>query len=374
MSIENLPDEIIELKKEVENSSEMKKILESERFIIQDAAEVFRSLLTPHPYKLIAYAVVFLEKMERNPYFISRFLQAFFLPLLYRFGTYFLKNTIEEKIVGYIYPKQNMAIEEFLKKRVYELKPLIDEFSNNLHNTFLAENINAVIESRFKSKFQILREVLYEEKNLEELLKIFEIKVLVSEKNLYSSIGIIHNLYKPVPQGFKDFVAVPKHNGYRALHTLVINSGYKTEVIVCTDEMNLINNYGVLKSLNLLKEAESFLNELIDYSRNATNTEFINALNSELEYEYVYVLTPKNDVIRLPLGSTLLDFAYKIHTEVGRKAVYGKIDGNIVTLNHILTSGSVCEVITSPNAYPKPEHLKFVKTQRAKESIKKFLK
>ncbi|MCS7184528.1 MAG: TGS domain-containing protein [bacterium] len=375
MNIEEMPKEVLDILKEIENSTEVNKIFQNTSFTIKDSVSLFRNIfLTNEPLKIVSYSIFLNENVSKNPYFVSRFLQTFFIPIIYRFGIYKLKNEIEEKIISYVYPKQSKLIDEFLNKKYNELNSFVEEFKINLTNALISRNINSTVNYRFKTKFQILREMLFEEKKIEELLKIFELMVTVEEQKIYSSIGVIHELFKPVPGGFKDYIAVPKHNGYRALHTLVINKGFKIEVIVYSKEMEEINNFGILKSTQLLKEAEIFLNDLITNIKGVSDAEFINALSSELEYEYVYVLTPKNDVVRIPAGSTLLDFAYKIHSEVGRKAIYGKVDGSIVDLNYILPSGCVCEVITSPNANPKPEHLKFVKTQKAKELIKKYLK
>ena len=305
-------------------------------------------------------------------------------PLAHRLGMFRLKSELDNLILSTLEPDTFKEIEKLLKSTGGKRKRTLKEISEPIENRLIEYNIDYSIKTRLKSHSSIHNKMVSGHKPFDEIYDIFALRILVNNvAHCYTALGLIHQVFTPVQERFKDFVATPKINGYQSLHTTIIApSGKMVEIQIRTNAMDHNAEIGVAAHWKY-KEGEGrssldrhvhWLRDLVSILRDesADPKEFMNLLKIDLFQNEVFVFTPAGDLIQLPSGSTPIDFAYDVHTEVGNHCLSAKIDGKIVPLNTELKSGETVEVITSDSQAPSLAWLKFVKTTKARTHIRRI--
>jgi len=308
-----------------------------------------------------------------------------YAPLAHCFGVWKLKTQLEDYAFKYLYPNEYERVKAYVASFGKELESYLKKLVIPRVKKALEEaGIEAEIQYRRKHYYSIWEKTKRKGIRLEEVHDVLGVRVIVDEKpQCYAVLGIIHDLFKPVPGKFKDYVSLPKANMYQSLHTTVVaDKGKLVEFQIRTKEMHERAEKGIAAHWaykGAVKEEDrglfSRFRELIEDLLTSPNpSEIVENLKAELVPEEVVVFTPKGDIVVLPKGSTPVDFAYKIHTEVGHHCAGAKVNGRLVPLNYRLKNGDMVEIITHPNKTPSLDWLNFVKTSRARNRIRQFFK
>jgi GTP pyrophosphokinase/guanosine-3',5'-bis(diphosphate) 3'-pyrophosphohydrolase len=322
------------------------------------------------------------EKRQR----IARETLLVYAPLAHLLGIWEIKSQLEDLSFKYLYPEEYERVKTFVGKARKELEEYLKKYIiPPLREELKKANIKAEIKYRSKHLYSIWEKTKRKGISLEEVHDILGVRVITDTvAQCYSVLGIIHQLWKPVAGKFKDYISTPKPNLYQSLHTTVIGpKGRWVEFQIRTWDMHYIAEKGIAahwaykqgkKPKPHEEKIAQALRELVESFNNPQEyKEITEKLRAELEKE-IFVYTPKGDVIALPKGATPVDFAYAIHTELGNHCVGAKVDGRLVPLDYKLQTGERVEILTSPHKKPSPEWLKFVKTAKARQKIKQFLK
>ncbi|MFC1810238.1 RelA/SpoT family protein [Patescibacteria group bacterium] len=317
-----------------------------------------------------------------------------FVPIASRLGIYRLRSILEDLCFKFLNEKEYKNIQDQLKVLGKKKKNVIDEIVQVVKDILKELKVEAKVSGRLKNTYSIYKKLKKKGKSsIDEIHDIFAIRILLPSKfkkggeemisHLYELIGHIHNKWKPIPGKFKDYVGFPKPNGYKSLHTTVIGiapHSFKepVEIQIRTENMHEEAEYGVASHW-LYKEAKgngAKLKSHVDWMKNLAKLSegdvMINEIKVDIFEDRIFIFTPKGDVKDLPLGSTPIDFAYAVHTDVGDKCVMAKVNGEIMPLNNELKNGDVVEVITRSNSKPKLEWLSNIKTSSARNKIKSF--
>lgn len=309
-----------------------------------------------------------------------------YAPLAHRLGMSRIKWELEDLSLRHLDPDGYYDLVEKVSKRRKEREEYIQVIIAELQEKLDEMAIPSDISGRPKSFYSIYKKMVYQNKSFEQIFDLTAIRVIVdSVKDCYGVLGIVHTMWKPIPGRFKDYIAMPKPNMYQSIHTTVIGSeGEIFEVQIRTWDMHRTAEYGiaahwkykegVVKSDNF-DEKLTWLRQLLEWQKDLKDpTEFMETLKIDLFTDEVYVFTPRGDVINLPNGSTPIDFAYRVHTDVGNTCVGAKVDGRIVPLDYKLKNGNIVEVLTSSNSGPSRDWLKIVKSNQAKTKIRQWFK
>lgn len=309
-----------------------------------------------------------------------------YAPLASRLGIYAMKFELEDIALKYLDPEAYYGLVEKVserkEKREEAIKQVIDEIKEALEDL----KIHYDIMGRSKHFYSIYKKMRYQHKQLDEIFDLTAVRIIVENvRDCYAVLGIVHTLWTPIPGRFKDYIAMPKPNMYQSLHTTVIGeTGNPFEIQIRTYEMHKIAEYGIAahwkykEGITHDKEEVklAWLRQTLEWQKDMNDPkEFMETLKVDLFASQVFVFTPQGDVIELPAGSTPLDFAFKIHSDIGCKCVGAKVNGKMVTIDHTLENGNIIEIVTSPNAAgPSIDWLKIAKSSTARNKIRQWLK
>lgn len=322
----------------------------------------------------------------------SRETMDIYAPIAQRLGISKIKIELDDLSLKYLEPEAyrdlNEKIELGRQERLEFISAIIDEVGNHIKNA----QINAKISGRVKHLFSIYKKMVNQNKTFDQIYDLFAVRIIVKDlKDCYAALGIIHEMYKPIPGRFKDYIAMPKPNGYQSLHTTLIGpKGKPFEIQIRTEEMHRTAEYGIAahwkykanqygQNTSDNEEAKlTWLREILEWQQDMSdNKEFLSLIKSDLDLfsENVYAFTPTGDVKNLPKGSTPIDFAYSIHSAVGNKMVGARVNGKLVTIDYKIQNGDRIEILTSQNSHgPSRDWLKLVKSTQAKNKINQWFK
>ncbi len=320
---------------------------------------------------------------------ISRETLEIYVPIAQRLGLNSIRLELEELGFLTMYPMRHRILTEQVSKARGNRKEVITKIRNALRRRMRQEKLPVEIHGREKHLYGIYEKMRRNKLTFNEVYDVYAFRILVEDvDNCYRALGVVHNLYKPVPGKFKDYIAIPKTNGYQSLHTVLFGPyGVNIEVQIRTKEMNDVAEAGIAAhwlyksgkksgdGSGAHRKAREWLQGIMEMQQTAGNPqEFLDNVKVDLFPDAVYLFTPKGKIIELPKGATAVDFAYAIHTDVGNSCTGARINRRLAPLGTRLFSGQSVEIITSPNAKPNPGWLKFVTTAKARTSIRHYLK
>lgn len=313
--------------------------------------------------------------------------QEIYAPIAHRLGMSKIKWELEDLSLRYLDPDNYYDLVDRVSKKRREREAYVKEIIESLSKKLDEVNIRHDISGRPKNFYSIYKKMVHQGKAFEQIFDLTAIRIIVDNiKDCYEVLGIAHNLWKPIPGRFKDYIAMPKANMYQSIHTTVIGfNGEIFEVQIRTWEMHRTAEYGIAAHWKYKEgstKADNFdnkltwLRQLLEWQTDLKDPkDFMDTLKIDVFTDEVFVFTPRGDVINLPDGSTPIDFAYRVHTEVGNKCVGAKVDGRIVPLNYRLKNGNIVEIITSANSNgPSRDWIKIVKSTQAKSKIRQWFK
>lgn len=314
-----------------------------------------------------------------------------YAPLAHRLGMFKIKWELEDLAFRYMYPTEYYDLVSQVAEKRKEREEYISTIMNEIVGKLELSDIQCEIDGRPKHFYSIYRKMLAQNKSLDQIFDLTAIRVLVSSiKDCYATLGIVHTVYKPIPGRFKDYIAMPKPNMYQSLHTTVIGrEGKPFEIQIRTYEMHRVAEYGIAahwkyketgasneKNEDSIDQKLVWLRDMLEWQKETSDAEeFMEAFKIDLFADEIFVFTPKGEVINLPHGATPIDFAYRIHTDVGHKTIGAKVNGNMVTLDYNLTTGEIVEIITSSKPKgPNIDWLNIVTSNQAKTKIRAWFK
>ncbi len=307
-----------------------------------------------------------------------------YAPLAHRLGIDWIKTELEDLAFRYLHTDIYEDIQRKIAKKERERARYIDEVKRTLLKKLYENHIEGEVTGRTKQIYSIYLKMTDQNIDFDQVYDITAFRAIVNSiKECYDVLGIIHSLWKPIPGKFKDYIGLPKENMYQSLHTAVIGPyGERIEIQIRTHEMHKIAEEGIAahwkyKEGRIIEEADdkrfTWLRQLLEWQRDLTdNAEFLETVKVDLFPNEVYVFTPKGEVKQFPRGSTPVDFAYSIHSDVGNRCIGAKVNGKIVPLKYEFRSGDTVEIMTSPSQKPSKDWLKFAKTSRAKTKIRQW--
>ncbi|MCR5267427.1 MAG: bifunctional (p)ppGpp synthetase/guanosine-3',5'-bis(diphosphate) 3'-pyrophosphohydrolase [Lachnospiraceae bacterium] len=323
---------------------------------------------------------------------IARETMDIYAPLAQRLGISKLKVELDDLSLKYLEPEVYYDLVDRIAIRKVEREQVVQEIVDDVSMHIKNAGIKAHIDGRVKHFFSIYKKMVNQSKTLDQIYDLFAVRIIVdSVKDCYAALGVIHEMYKPIPGRFKDYIAMPKPNMYQSLHTTLIGpTGQPFEIQIRTMEMHRTAEYGIAahwkyKEVSDGKKIEeqeaeklTWLRQILEWQKDmADNHEFLNVLKSDLDLytDTVYCFTPTGDVKTLPAGSNTIDFAYSIHSAVGNKMIGARVNGKLVTIDYVINNGDRIEIITSQNSKgPSLDWLNMVKSTQAKSKINQWFK
>ncbi len=310
-----------------------------------------------------------------------------YAPIANRLGMNNVRLELEDLGFSAMYPWRSRILDEGLRKARGNRKEIVTKMEETIKTRLEQEGLNGQVIGREKHLYSIYKKMRDKHLAFSEVMDVYAFRIIVDSVDAcYRVLGAIHNLYTPVPGRFKDYIAIPKANGYQSLHTVLMSPyGVAIEVQIRTGDMHKVSEAGIAAhwlyktneniSNNAQMRARQWLHELLEMQQNAGNSiEFLEHVKIDLFPDEVYVLTPNGEIKVLPRGATAVDFAYAVHTDVGNQCVAAKIDRRLMPLRTVLLNGQTVEIVTSKGAQPNPAWLDFVTTAKARSNIRAFLK
>lgn len=367
---------------ELEYTSETSKQAENFRKFLLAMSNDIRVLLVKLADRLHNMRTLhFIKKPEKRAR-ISRETLDIYAPLAERIGMQELMNELEDLSFPHVYPEAYESIMKRLDYLYVNTENIRDEVINELERIFAENFLEAEVVGRRKQPYSIWKKITYRHVSLENQADLFAFRVIVDDvEDCYKALGVIHKIWQAVPGLLKDYISMPKPNGYQSIHTVVIGPQRKRiEVQIRSTEMDIIAEKGVAAHWRYKNEASKkdsvhyrWLQDLLEILEHAADPEeFLEHTKIAMYQNQVFCFTPKGELINLPAGSTVVDFAYAVHTIVGETCVGGKVNGEAVQLKHVLTNGDQVEILTSKAQKPHQSWEKFVVTGKAKAAIRRY--
>lgn len=309
-----------------------------------------------------------------------------FAPLAHRLGIFNVKWELEDLSFRYLEPEKYYELVDQMKQKRQAREDIVNDTMSQLTKALGEANIKADIKGRPKHFYSIYKKMKKDNRDLSQIYDLLAVRVIVDTiPDCYAVLGIAHSLWKPLPYRFKDYISMPKSNMYQSLHTTVIGTmGQPVEIQIRTWEMHRVSEYGVAAHWRYKEgnkngdkdfdQKVAWLRQVLEWQDTSNPTELVNALKLDVFSGEVFVFTPKGDVVKLPIGSVPLDFAYRVHTDVGHRCVGAKVNGKIVPLDYTLQNGDIVDIITSKTGHPSLDWLNIVGSSESKSKIRNWFK
>src|SRR5688572_8781457 len=309
-----------------------------------------------------------------------------YAPIAHRLGMHAIKTELEDLGFRSMYPRRYRVIENAVRRAKGNQKQVVGRISDSLRSALDRAGVSARIEGREKDPYSIYQKMRRKKVALGEIVDVYGFRIVVEAVDTcYRTLGNVHSVYKPMPGRFKDYIAIPRANGYQSLHTTLFGpNGMPIEVQIRTEDMHKVAESGIAAHWQYKAgdagdrshsdRAREWLQQLVEIQQGGSSEEFLESVKVDLFPDKVYVFTPKGEIRRLPRGATCVDFAYAVHTDVGNRCVAAKVDRRLVPLRTPLRNGQTVEVITAKRATPYPSWANFVVTAKARSAIRQYLK
>ncbi|HEX9208201.1 MAG TPA: RelA/SpoT family protein, partial [Steroidobacteraceae bacterium] len=317
---------------------------------------------------------------------IARETLEIYAPIANRLGMHAIKVELEDLGFRALYPRRYKVIETAVRKAKGNQKQFVARIKVALETALVRAQVPARVEGREKDVHSIYQKMRRKKVSLAEIVDVYGLRIIVKDADTcYRALGIVHGVYKPMPGRFKDYIAIPRANGYQSLHTTLFGpNSLPIEVQIRTEDMHHVAESGIAahwqykegdaSGRSYSDRAREWLQQLVEIQQGGNSEEFLESVRVDLFPDKVYVFTPKGDIRRLPRGSTCVDFAYDVHTDIGNRCVAAKVDRRLVPLRTPLRNGQTVEVITAKGATPNPAWVNFVVTAKARAAIRQYLK
>ncbi len=328
-----------------------------------------------------------LDAMPRDKQrYIARETLDIYAPIANRLGINRFKVMLEDLGFRHLYPMRYRVLERALKRSTGSQRQMVKKISEEFQQTLADEDIDGEVIGREKHLYSIYKKMSEKKRLLSDIVDVYGFRIIVDDVNsCYKVLGLVHGLYKPMPGRFKDYIAIPRINGYQSLHTTLFGpKGQPLEVQIRTRHMDRIAESGVASHWQYKAEEKSdatpqrrardWLSNLAELQQSGSSEEFLESVKVDLFPDKIYVFTPNGDIMPLPKGATTVDFAYAVHTDIGDRCVAAKVDRNLVPLRTPLSNGQTVEIVTAKGARPNPNWLSFVRTAKARSSIRNYMK
>ncbi len=328
-----------------------------------------------------------LEAMPRDKQArIARETLEIYAPIANRLGINHMKVALEDLGFRYLYPFRYSVLQNALKRSKGSQRQIVKRISESIMKAMDEEGIEGEVRGREKHLYSIYKKMAEKKRLLSDVVDVYGFRIIVDDVNTcYRVLGIVHSLYKPMPGRFKDYIAIPRINGYQSLHTTLFGpKGLPLEVQIRTADMDRVAEAGVAahwqyKAIDKTTatpqvRARDWLARLEEIQRTGTSEEFLESVKVDLFPDKIYVFTPKGDIMPLPKGATAVDFAYAVHTDIGNRCVAAKVDRTLVPLRTTLQNSQTVEIITARGAKPNPNWVTFVTTAKARSAIRQYMK
>lgn len=309
-----------------------------------------------------------------------------YAPLAHRLGIFNIKWELEDLSFRYLEPDAYYDLVEQMKEKRKDREAIVNDTMEQLSKALKEAGIRVDVKGRPKHFYSIYKKMKRDHKDLSQIYDLYAVRVIVDTiPECYAVLGIVHSLWKPLPHRFKDYIAMPKSNMYQSLHTTVVGSlGHPVEIQIRTWEMHRVSEYGVAAHWRYKEGPKggdkdfdkkvAWLRQILEWQDTSDPKELVNALKLDAFAKEVFVFTPKGDVVKLPKGSVPLDFAYRVHTDIGHRCTGAKVNGKIVPLDYTLENGDIVEIITSKTGKPSLDWLNVVGSSESRNKIKNYFK
>jgi len=317
---------------------------------------------------------------------IARETLEIYAPIAERLGLYRIKLELEDLGFEALYPQRYRVLERALKRARGNQKEFLKKIEQQLTAALLKSDIAAEVDTREKHLYSIYKKMRRKRATLNEIVDVYGLRIVVnSTDTCYRALGVVHALFKPMPGRFKDYIAIPRVNGYQSLHTTLFGpNGVPIEVQIRTEDMHRVAESGIASHWRYKSgdeedsaqqvRAREWLSNLVELQEGGTSEEFLESVKVDLFPDKVYVFTPRGEILRLPSGATVVDFAYAVHTDIGNRCVAAKVDRRLTPLRTVLRNGQTVEIITAKGAMPNPSWVNFVVSAKARSAIRHYLK